>query len=87
MLLFVVISIFVAGLMVGRTPEYVGKEDRSAREVKMAMPRDPGAAADCISAGPPSPSSIRRPVASMAQCGAPHGFTEVFVCLHLVNRQ
>src|SRR5581483_8095590 len=36
MLIFVIISIFVAGLMVGRTPEYVGKKIES-REVKMAM--------------------------------------------------
>ena len=36
MLLFVVITIFVAGLMVGRTPEYVGKKIE-AKEVKMAM--------------------------------------------------
>src|ERR1700757_1712935 len=36
MLLFVIIAIFVAGLMVGRTPEYVGKKIE-AREVKMAM--------------------------------------------------
>src|SRR5246500_3009791 len=36
MLLFVVLSIFVAGLMVGRTPEYVGKKIE-AKEVKMAM--------------------------------------------------
>ena len=35
-LLFVIISIFVAGLMVGRTPEYVGKKVE-AKEVKMAM--------------------------------------------------
>ncbi len=36
MLLFVVLAIFVAGLMVGRTPEYVGKKIE-AKEVKMAM--------------------------------------------------
>jgi K+-transporting ATPase ATPase A chain len=36
MLLFVVVSIFVAGLMVGRTPEYLGKKIE-AREVKLAM--------------------------------------------------
>jgi K+-transporting ATPase ATPase A chain len=36
MLLFVIVSIFVAGLMVGRTPEYVGKKIES-KEVKMAM--------------------------------------------------
>src|SRR5207237_3637886 len=36
MLIFVVISIFVAGLMVGRTPEYVGKKIEAC-EVRMAM--------------------------------------------------
>ena len=36
MLLFVIIAIFVAGLMVGRTPEYVGKKIET-KEVKMAM--------------------------------------------------
>jgi len=36
MLIFIVIAIFVAGLMVGRTPEYVGKKIE-AKEVKMAM--------------------------------------------------
>ena len=35
-LMFVIIAIFVAGLMVGRTPEYLGKKIE-AREVKMAM--------------------------------------------------
>jgi potassium-transporting ATPase potassium-binding subunit len=36
MLLFAIIAVFIAGLMVGRTPEYVGKKIES-REVKMAM--------------------------------------------------
>jgi K+-transporting ATPase ATPase A chain len=36
MLVFVVIAMFIAGLMVGRTPEYVGKKIE-AKEVKMAM--------------------------------------------------
>jgi K+-transporting ATPase ATPase A chain len=36
MLLFIIIAVFVAGLMVGRTPEYVGKKIE-AKEVKMAM--------------------------------------------------
>jgi len=36
MLLFVILAIFVAGLMVGRTPEYVGKKIE-AKEIKMAM--------------------------------------------------
>jgi K+-transporting ATPase ATPase A chain len=36
MLLFCVVAVFVAGLMVGRTPEYQGKKIE-AREVKMSM--------------------------------------------------
>jgi K+-transporting ATPase ATPase A chain len=36
MLLFAIIAMFVAGLMVGRTPEYLGKKIE-AKEVKMAM--------------------------------------------------
>jgi K+-transporting ATPase ATPase A chain len=36
MLLYVMIGIFVAGMMVGRTPEYLGKKIE-AREIKLAM--------------------------------------------------
>jgi K+-transporting ATPase ATPase A chain len=36
MLLFVVLSVFIAGLMVGRTPEYLGKKIE-AKEMKLAM--------------------------------------------------
>ena len=36
MLLFAIIAVFIAGLMVGRTPEYLGKKIE-AREVKMTM--------------------------------------------------
>ncbi len=36
MLLFVVLAVFIAGLMVGRTPEYLGKKIE-AREVKLVM--------------------------------------------------
>ncbi|MBV8591751.1 MAG: potassium-transporting ATPase subunit A, partial [Acetobacteraceae bacterium] len=36
MLLFAVVAVFIAGLMVGRTPEYLGKKIE-AKEVKMAM--------------------------------------------------
>ncbi|TQF43572.1 potassium-transporting ATPase subunit A [Bradyrhizobium sp. UNPF46] len=74
MLLFVILAIFVAGLMVGRTPEYVGKKIE-AREVKMAMLAililplmilGWSAVAVVLPTG----------VASMANAG-PHGFTEV----------
>ena len=36
MLLFAIMAVFIAGLMVGRTPEYLGKKIE-AKEVKMAM--------------------------------------------------
>jgi potassium-transporting ATPase potassium-binding subunit len=36
MLVFVILSVFIAGLMVGRTPEYLGKKIE-AREMKLAM--------------------------------------------------
>jgi K+-transporting ATPase ATPase A chain len=36
MLLFAIVTLFVAGLMVGRTPEYLGKK-LEAKEVKMTM--------------------------------------------------
>ncbi len=36
MLLYIIVAVFIAGLMVGRTPEYLGKKVE-AREVKLAM--------------------------------------------------
>ena len=36
MLVMVILTVFIAGLMVGRTPEYLGKNIQ-AREVQMAM--------------------------------------------------
>jgi K+-transporting ATPase ATPase A chain len=74
MLLFVVLAIFVAGLMVGRTPEYVGKKIE-AREVKMAMLAIlilPLSYLGWTAVAVVLPSAV----ASMANAG-PHGFTEV----------
>jgi potassium-transporting ATPase potassium-binding subunit len=74
MLLFVVLSIFVAGLMVGRTPEYVGKKIE-AREVKMAMLAI--LVLPLMYLGWTAVAVVFPPaVASMANPG-PHGFTEV----------
>ncbi len=36
MIVFVIVTVFIAGLMVGRTPEYLGKK-MEAREVKLAV--------------------------------------------------
>ncbi|HZR89171.1 MAG TPA: potassium-transporting ATPase subunit KdpA [Bradyrhizobium sp.] len=74
MLLFVVLSIFVAGLMVGRTPEYVGKKIE-AREVKMAMLAI--LVLPLMILGWTAVAVVQPgPVASMANAG-PHGFSEV----------
>ena len=74
MLLFVVVSIFIAGLMVGRTPEYVGKKIE-AKEVKMAMLAI--LAMPLMMLGWTAVAVIYPPaVASMNNAG-PHGFTEV----------
>ena len=74
MLLFVVLAIFVAGLMVGRTPEYVGKKIE-AREVKMAMLAIlvlPLMYLGWTAVAVVYPTAV----ASMANAG-PHGFSEV----------
>jgi potassium-transporting ATPase potassium-binding subunit len=74
MLLFVILAIFVAGLMVGRTPEYVGKKIE-AKEVKMAMLAI--LVLPLMILGWTAVAVVYPPaVASMANPG-PHGFTEV----------
>ncbi len=73
-LVFVIIAIFVAGLMVGRTPEYLGKKIE-AKEVKMAMLAMlclPMAMLGFTAVGIVLPSAL----ASIANPG-PHGFSEV----------
>jgi K+-transporting ATPase ATPase A chain len=73
-LLFLIVSIFVAGLMVGRTPEYVGKKIE-AKEVKMAMLAIlilPLMYLGWTAVAVVIPSAV----ASMANPG-PHGFSEV----------
>ncbi|HEY4143139.1 MAG TPA: potassium-transporting ATPase subunit KdpA [Pseudolabrys sp.] len=74
MLLFVIVTVFVAGLMVGRTPEYVGKKIE-AKEVKMAMLAI--LVLPLMMLGWTAIAVVYPPaVASMANAG-PHGFSEV----------
>ena len=74
MLLFVILTVFVAGLMVGRTPEYVGKKIE-AREVKMAMLAI--LILPLMILGFTAVAVVYPPaVASMNNAG-PHGFSEV----------
>jgi K+-transporting ATPase ATPase A chain len=74
MLLFLLIAIFIAGLMVGRTPEYVGKKIE-AREVKLAMLAIlslPLAMLGLTAIAVVLPGAV----ASIANPG-PHGFSEI----------
>ncbi|MCW5686106.1 MAG: potassium-transporting ATPase subunit KdpA [Pseudolabrys sp.] len=74
MLMFVVITVFVAGLMVGRTPEYVGKKIE-AKDVKMAMLAI--LVLPLMMLGWTAIAVVYPPaVASIANAG-PHGFSEV----------
>jgi K+-transporting ATPase ATPase A chain len=74
MLIFVLVAIFIAGLMVGRTPEYVGKKIE-AREVKLAM-----LAILCLPLAMLGFTAVAvvlpNAVASIANPG-PHGFSEI----------
>jgi potassium-transporting ATPase potassium-binding subunit len=74
MLLFAIVAVFIAGLMIGRTPEYLGKKIE-ANEIKMTMlvlltvPAfilGLGAVASVLPAG----------LAGLSNAG-PHGFSEV----------
>lgn len=75
MLLFAIVALFIAGLMVGRTPEYLGKKIE-AREVKMTMLAllcMPLAALGFLAYVTVSPDALK----SLANAG-PHGFSEAF---------
>ncbi len=73
-LLFAIVAVFVAGLMVGRTPEYVGKKIE-AREVKLTMLAllcSPAATLIAVAVAAVSPLGL----AGLQESG-PHGFSEM----------
>jgi potassium-transporting ATPase potassium-binding subunit len=74
MLLFVVLAIFVAGLMVGRTPEYLGKKIE-AKEVKMTMLAI--LALPLVILGFTAIAVVLPTGLSSIQDPGPHGFSEV----------
>ena len=74
MLIFVVLTVFIAGLMVGRTPEYLGKKIQ-AREVQMVMLYVLAAAASILiftAASVVAPAGL----AGLNNSG-PHGLSEI----------
>jgi K+-transporting ATPase ATPase A chain len=74
MFVFIVLSVFIAGLMVGRTPEYLGKKIE-AHEVKLAM-LSVLILTLCILAFTAAASVLPAGVSSLNNSG-PHGFSEI----------
>ncbi len=74
MVIFVILTVFIAGLMVGRTPEYLGKKIE-AREIKLSMIAVllPSA---CILLFSAAASVNDTALASRTNAG-PHGLTEI----------
>ena len=73
-LLFAILAVFVAGLMVGRTPEYVGKKIES-REVKLAVLAI--AILPLVILGFTAISAVVVPGLAGPLARGPHGFTEI----------
>ena len=75
MLIYALLAVFIAGLMVGRTPEYLGKKIQAAGdEARRAVP-DRHAGRRCSGSPPPPWCSNRRRRRSSTR--APHGLSEV----------
>jgi potassium-transporting ATPase potassium-binding subunit len=75
MLIFAVLAVFIAGLMVGRTPEYLGKKIEKF-EVQMAMLATLVLAASALGFTALS-GSLPATTGSLNNSG-PHGFSELF---------
>jgi len=74
MLAFAIVTMFVAGLMVGRTPEYLGKK-LEAREVKMTMLAVLSYSLSILGCTALT-AAVPQGVAGIANSG-PHGFSEI----------
>jgi K+-transporting ATPase ATPase A chain len=74
MLVFALLAVFVAGLMVGRTPEYLGKKVQ-AREIKLAMLAVLILPTAIL--GFTAVSVVLPMAASSMQDGGPHGLSEM----------
>lgn len=74
MILFVILTVFLSGLMVGRTPEYLGKKIES-REIKMIILAILAPSA-CILLGSALAVSTKVGLSSLAHSG-PHGLSEI----------
>ena len=77
-LLYVLLAVFIGGLMVGRTPEYLGKkiESREIKLVAIGLLITPLAA--LFSTSLATASAAGRASISSAAAGSPQGFSETF---------
>ncbi len=74
MFVFIVLTVFIAGLMVGRTPEYLGKKIE-AHEVKLAMLSILILTLSIL--GFTAAASVTKPGLSSLNNAGPHGFSEI----------
>ena len=79
MIFYAVIAVFIGGLMIGRTPEYLGKKI-GAREVKIVGHRRAGAVPPGARHGRRWPSVIPAGVDPRLNQG-PHGFSEILYAI------
>jgi K+-transporting ATPase ATPase A chain len=82
MLVMVVLTVFIAGLMVGRTPEYLGKKIQT-REVQMAMLYVLIFPAVILALG--ALSSVIRPGLAGLNNAGPHGLSEILYAFSSVT--
>ena len=88
MLLYVLLAVFIGGLMVGRTPEWLGKK-LEAREIKLAglgILITPLAALFCTAMATATTRRARVDLRSVRQAG-PQGFSETLLRLPLAGQQ
>jgi len=78
MLMFAVIAVFIAGLMVGRTPEYLGKkiESREVRLASLTLLLGPAVILGFTAISVLVPAGLKGPLNPGA-----HGFTEILYAL------
>ncbi|MBV8529684.1 MAG: potassium-transporting ATPase subunit KdpA [Candidatus Eremiobacteraeota bacterium] len=82
MIVFVVLTVFIAGLMVGRTPEYLGKKVER-REVQFAILAALVTPVLCLV--PTAIAAVLPPGLATLNNGGPHGFSEILYAFTSTN--
>ena len=82
MIVFVVLTVFIAGLMVGRTPEYLGKKIER-REVQFAILA--ALVTPVLSLVPTAVAAITPAGLATLNNGGPHGFSEILYAFTSTN--